>query len=60
VDGGGQEDLKFPLQPMTRNHFVDEAGQRRFEFVLGTYGVLEGLIVRYEGYAAFYQRVPQA
>ncbi|MEM6300486.1 MAG: serine hydrolase domain-containing protein [Pseudomonadota bacterium] len=60
VDGGGQEDLKFPLQPMTRNHFVDEAGQRRFEFVLGTYGVLEGIIVRYEGYAAFYQPVPQA
>ncbi|MEM6604986.1 MAG: serine hydrolase domain-containing protein [Pseudomonadota bacterium] len=54
LDGGVQRYLEFPLKPISHNHFVDEAGQRRFEFVLGTYGELEGIIVRHDGYAAFY------
>ena len=55
LDGGGYRDVSYPLFPISRNEFVDEAGQRRFEFVLGTHGALEGVIVRYEGYAAFYK-----
>ncbi|MEM9313128.1 MAG: serine hydrolase domain-containing protein [Pseudomonadota bacterium] len=55
LDGGGFKDVEYPLHAIARNEFVDAEGQRRFEFVLGTYRNLEGIILRHEGYAAFYR-----